>query len=88
MIVHNYIVIDNMNIYYLINPFNAHSMIYLPSYSKIKERLNKIENYDDKIAYIDSTLCSEQLTLKIDNEYLDREQISYLRYLIINFIRK
>ena len=43
MIVHNYIVIDNMNIYYLINPFNAHSMIYLPSYSKIKERLNKIK---------------------------------------------
>ena len=88
MIVHNYIVIDNMNIYYLINPFNAHSLIYLPSYSKIKERLNKIENYDDKIAYIDSTLCSEPLTLKIDNEYLDREQISYLRYLIINSIRK
>lgn len=29
MIVHNYIVIDNMNIYYLINPFNAHSLWFI-----------------------------------------------------------
>ena len=87
-IINKYIEDTKIKIYY-ISEYKKLIPIIFPNYKKLKEiLLKKYKLFDDKHLYIDSILATESLKLKIKSEYLDREQISYLRFLIINNIIK
>ena len=87
-IINKYIEDTKIKIYY-ISEYKKLIPIIFPNYKKLKEiLLKKYKLFDDKLLYIDSILATESLKLKIKSEYLDREQISYLRFLIINNIIK
>ena len=86
-IVNEYIKNAKIKIYY--NNFSAKLFpIIFPNYKKLKILLNKIPSFEEKNLYINSILATEPLRLRIKKEYLDREQLSYLHYLIINDIKK
>ncbi|WP_129619125.1 hypothetical protein [Metamycoplasma orale] len=87
-IINKYIEDTKIKIYY-ISEYQELIPIMFPNYKKLKKiLLKKYKLFDDKLLYIDSILATESLKLKIKSEYLDREQISYLRFLIINNIIK
>lgn len=87
-IINKYIENTKIKIYY-ISEYEKLIPIIFPNYKKLKKiLLKKYKLFDDKLLYIDSILATESLKLKIKSEYLDREQISYLRFLIINNIIK
>ena len=87
-IINKYIEDTKIKIYY-ISEYEKLIPIIFPNYKKLKKiLLKKYKLFDDKLLYIDSILATESLKLKIKSEYLDREQISYLRFLIINNIIK
>ena len=87
-IINKYIEDTKIKIYY-ISEYEKLIPIIFPNYKKLKRiLLKKYKLFDDKLLYIDSILATESLKLKIKSEYLDREQISYLRFLIINNIIK
>ena len=53
---------------------------------KLKKILKNKSLIKDKYLYLNSLLAIEPLKLKIKKQYLDREQISYLYYLIMSDI--
>ncbi|WP_412031365.1 hypothetical protein [Metamycoplasma buccale] len=62
--------------------------VIFPNFKKLKAILEKKTSFNEKVEFIDLFLCSEPLKLKLKKEYLDKEQISYLRYLIIENFRE
>ena len=85
-IIDEYIKNKKMKILYI--PLAWKFTIAFPNYKKLKILLNKIPSFEEKILYINSILATGPLKLKIKKEYLDREQLSYLHYLIIDDIKK
>lgn len=85
-IIDEYIKNKKMKILYI--PLAWKFTIAFPNYKKLKILLNKIPSFEEKILYINSILATGPLKLKIKKEYLDREQLSYLNYLIIDDIKK
>ena len=85
-IIDEYIKNKKMKILYI--PLAWKFTIAFPNYKKLKILLNKISSFEEKILYINSILATEPLKLRIKKEYLDREQLSYLHYLIIDDIKK
>lgn len=85
-IIDEYIKNTKMKILYI--PLAWKFTIAFPNYKKLKILLNKIPSFEEKILYINSILATEPLKLRIKKEYLDREQLSYLHYLIIDDIKK
>lgn len=85
-IIDEYIKNKKMKILYI--PLAWKFTIAFPNYKKLKILLNKIPSFEEKILYINSILATEPLKLRIKKEYLDREQLSYLHYLIIDDIKK
>ena len=85
-IIDEYIKNKKMKILYI--PLAWKFTIAFPNYKKLKILLNKIPSFEEKNLYINSILATEPLKLRIKKEYLDREQLSYLHYLIIDDIKK
>lgn len=85
-IIDEYIKNKKMKILYI--PLEWKFTIAFPNYKKLKILLNKIPSFEEKKLYINSILATEPLKLRIKKEYLDREQLSYLHYLIIDDIKK
>lgn len=86
-IVKEYIQNGKINFYYL--ALNVNKMVVIfPKYKKLKKILKNKSLIEDKYLYFNSLLAIEPLKLRIKKQYLDREQISYLYYLIMSDIVK
>ena len=86
-IVKEYIQKGKINFYYL--ALNVSKMVVIfPKYKKLKKILKNKSFIKDKYLYLNSILAIEPLKLRIKKQYLDREQISYLYYLIMSDIVK
>lgn len=84
-IVKEYIQNEKINFYYL--ALNVSKMVVIfPKYKKLKKILKNKSLIKDKYLYLNSLLAIEPLKLRIKKQYLDREQISYLYYLIMSDI--
>ena len=84
-IVKEYIQNGKINFYYL--ALNVSKMVVIfPKYKKLKKILKNKSLIKDKYLYLNSLLAMEPLKLRIKKQYLDREQISYLYYLIMSDI--
>lgn len=84
-IVKEYIQKGKINFYYL--ALNVSKMVVIfPKYKKLKKILKNKSFIKDKYLYLNSILTIEPLKLRIKKQYLDREQISYLYYLIMSDI--
>lgn len=86
-IVKEYIQNEKINFYYLAIDVSRMIVIF-PKYKKLKKILKNKSSIRDKYLYINSILAIEPLKLRIKKQYLDREQISYLYYLIMSDIVK
>lgn len=84
-IVKEYIQNEKINFYYLALSVSKMVVIF-PKYKKLKKILKNKSLIKDKYLYLNSLLAIEPLKLKIKKQYLDREQISYLYYLIMSDI--
>ena len=84
-IVKEYIQNGKINFYYLALSVSKMVVIF-PKYKKLKKILKNKSLIKDKYLYLNSLLAIEPLKLRIKKQYLDREQISYLYYLIMSDI--
>ena len=83
-IVKEYIQNGKINFYYLALSVSKMVVIF-PKYKKLKKILKNKSLIKDKYLYLNLLLAIEPLKLRI-KQYLDREQISYLYYLIMSDI--
>ncbi|WP_330463436.1 hypothetical protein [Metamycoplasma gateae] len=50
------------------------------TFKKLNKKLSKIESINDRIDFIDDLMFAKPSTFQVDNNILDLEQVSLLRY--------